>query len=130
MAQAHYITIADVLDAALKPHVDDPLLGQVDRYIENFAKLRGVSLSHLAKPLPSFALDLAVAYACMTVAMLKSGVNAQQGGNGVEVDIYMVKEKQWRREFERLETMVTAEVLTGDADTPEEHSASVEIFRG
>jgi hypothetical protein len=130
MAQAHYLTMADVRDETLKNLVTDDYLALGDRYITTLCKRRGVTVSDVTKPLPDLARELLIAYTCMSIALDKMGVGSQQAGHGVELDIYMVKEKAWRREFERLEPQVTAEVLLDEADTPGEFASSIMIFRG
>ncbi len=130
MAQPYYITLSDITDAALATHANVAYLQKLERYIQNLAKMRGVDIAQVPKPLRSFAFDLAVAYVCMTIAMEKSGVNAHQAGAGVELDIYMVKEKQWRKEFERLEPIVSGEVLLDVAETPAAFASSIRLFRG
>lgn len=129
MAYQHYIAVTDVKDVVLAPHVTTEYLEQLERYIQNLAKVLEVDIAKVPKPLTTFALDLAVAFVCLSIARDKSGVNPQQAGNGVELDVYMVKEKMWRKEFERLEGMVSAPVLTNGTVTRGSFAHSVMIWR-
>lgn len=130
MTAAHYVNATYVNDPQISRLVKDTHLDEVDRYINDLAASRGVSVTQIAVPLADRAMRLARAYLCVMLCRDNTGVNVQSNGYGVDVDVYKVKWGVWNREFENLEPQVTAEILTGEADTPPEFAqVGIPIYR-
>jgi hypothetical protein len=125
-----YCTATEVRDDQLQKLVSDTYLKDTDNYIQDVALRLGLTTADIKVPLTFTAKKLALAFLCKSIAQDKIGVNVQANGYGVEVDLYKVKWTIWNKEFERLEPMVTAEVLTGDADTPPEFAnTGIQVYR-
>lgn len=128
---AHFITSVDITDAALSQLVTPNYLTKTDQDVAALARMRGITEDQIERdPLDHLLRELAIAYCCKRICIDKMGINPQAYGMGVEVDIYASKLKHYKAEIDRLEPIITAEVLTGKADTAEEYSSSVELFRG
>lgn len=126
----YYCNASEVRDDQLQKLVTDTYLAHTDRYIQDLALRLGLRTTDIKVPLTFTAKELALAFLCKSIAQDKIGVNVQANGYGVEVDLYKVKWTIWNREFERLEPMVTAEVLVDVADTPPEFaSAGIQVYR-
>lgn len=125
-----YVVRAEVADKQLQALVTDDYLADTDLYIQNLALRLGLTVAQIKSPLTFTAKKLAIAYLCTAIARDNIGINIQAQGYGADIDLYKSKWKTWSAEFERLEPQVSAEVLTGDADTPEEFaSGSIPLFR-
>ena len=128
---AHYVTTADLTDKALKDLVTEDYLNLADKDIETLAKRNGVAIEDIEiDPLHPLLVDLFAAYLYVRICRDNSGMNPQAYGMGAEVDIYSAKLKQYRSEISRIEGTMTPEILTGEADTPQEFAGSIEVFRG
>lgn len=128
---AHYATADEVSDSQLKDLVTEAYLKRADSDLDTLAKRNGVAPEDIEQdPLDQILVDLYVAYLCKRICADNIGINAQAYGNGADVDVYAAKLKHYRAEISRLEGMVTAEILTGSADQPQEFSSSFDIFRG
>jgi hypothetical protein len=117
---AHYCRATDVNDKQIQALVNDTYLADTDSFINDLALRLGLAETDIEVPLTYTAKKLALAFLCKTIAQDNIGINVQANGYGVEVDLYKVKYNIWSKEFDRLVTEVTAEVLSGDADTPPE----------
>lgn len=127
---AHYINSLDVTDEALKSLVNEDYLKRADTDLRNLARMRGVDVEDIeTSPLDPILVDLCIAYLCKRICMDKAGINPQAYANGAEFDIYAYKLKVYSQRVKELEAMVTVELLTGDADTPEEFASGMELFR-
>lgn len=130
---ANYITNAELTDDLLKPLVTPSYMARGDKDLQALAAMRGVDVGDIeTSPLHPLIVEWLCAKIYTRIALDKSGVNHQASAYGVDpsADVYRNKLKDYRQELARLEPMITAEVLTGDADEAKEFSGSIELFRG
>lgn len=117
---AFYVNATEVNDAQIQALVNDVYLSDTDSFINDLALRLGITVSKIKVPLTYTARKLALAFLCKTIAQDRIGINVQSNGYGVDTDVYKVKWTVWGKECDRLLPQVTAEVLSGDADTPPE----------
>lgn len=126
----YYLRPDDINDVQLQKLASDKYLADTDAYIQNLALRLGLTTADIMLPLTFDAKKLAIAYLCKSISQDNIGINVQANGYGVEVDLYKVKWNTWAKEFDRLEPLVTAEVLSGQADTPPEFaSMGIQVYR-
>ena len=128
---AHYIKAHQLRIAQLKDFVTDEHLSLVDLDLETMAMRKSVTASDIeTDPLDHLLTDLCIAYLGKRVAMEKMGINPQAYSNGVESDVYLLWYETFRKDATRIESMVTAEMFLGEADTQQERSSEIELNRG
>jgi hypothetical protein len=115
MAVGTYISLAqaqaedDLLSGVVKQaHID-----RANEEVENLALRRDCTIAQIKTPVHSYLRDFAIYFALERCAGGRSGNNPRSFHNNSEGEPYSDKRDHYRRARQEMETLITAEVITG-----------------
>lgn len=128
------LVATDIKDELIKNIVtnDETYLDRADDALVDLASRMGIEEDDIeTTTLPYHVKEYLKAYVGWEVCFNNLGLNKQKiGQDGLELDPYDIKLPFYEKRLDKFKSGMTAEILTGDADTPEEYaSQSANIYR-
>ena len=130
---ADYIATTDIRDKILATEVVSADITDSTSFFNDFVISKGLETTDIDIPVHFRIADMLIYYVQMRMSEERIGIqsNISIRSDGQPVDLYEEKYKRYKKEFEDRQDGITNEMITGDADTPEEYaSGQVRIYRG
>jgi hypothetical protein len=128
-----YIVVGDLTDRLIKPIVtaDATYLTRSDAALEDYALSVDVESTEIASPTPYRVKEYLKAWIGWAVCMDLVGVSPKKlVEEGIQEDPYEKKLKYYQDLLVEKKAELTPEVLTGEADDPDEFaSATIDLYR-